>query len=54
MTRAFGVVAFLAALLAATGRFPAISPVDSFTMRPELLVGEKAAKRAREERAKKS
>jgi transcription termination factor Rho len=39
-------------LLAATGRFPAISPVQSFTMRSELLVGEKEAERARKARAK--
>jgi len=39
-------------LLAATGRFPAVSPVQSHTMRSELLVGEKAANKAREERAK--
>jgi transcription termination factor Rho len=39
-------------LLAATGRFPAVSPVHSFTMRAELLVGEKEAERARKARAK--
>ena len=42
----------LDALLAATGRYPAIAPVGSFTMRSELLVGEKAAKKARDARAK--
>ncbi len=39
-------------LLSATGRYPAVSPVHSYTMRAELLVGEKEAKRARAERAK--
>jgi transcription termination factor Rho len=39
-------------LLAATGRYPAVAPVGSFTMRSELLVGEKAAKKARDARAK--